>query len=470
MRKQITILTNAGILSPVELRKLTAIARSYACESFQFTDRNEILVEVSESDAKTLMAVVQRNNFLCYEGGSKLHPLVTSYQANGILKTTSWLTDDVYLDIVGSFHAHASLRVNIVDPLQALVPLFTGQLNFIASHHKNFWYLYLNLPAFARGEFWPALIYTDDILAITRNIEQLQSSASISNVNELFENIDTAAIHNSRAMDKELVLSQRFIPTFEGWHTGHSACWLGICSKHYHFTLEFIEDLCDLCVDSDLAKIQITSWRSLLMKGIREQDRIPWETLLGKHAINTRHAYAELYWQLPEVTDAILDLKKKIVEQFCARDANTFGLYFALATNASPVYGNVIIQEEGQKYNLYYTSEFSPNAVEWIPFQQQLSAEELIRQLHQLSLQYHSHKGSVVPVQRHRAAVHTLQASSLYQCKTCLTIYNEKVGDVVNQISAGTPFDKLPSGYCCPVCDGGIEDYCLLEPVENFKD
>jgi len=469
VKRQIRILTNAGILSPVELRKLTAIARSYACDAFQFTDRNEIVVDVSEWDVRTLMAVFDRNGFTCFEGVQSQHPIVTSYQANGILKTTSWLTDDVYLDVVSSFQAHASVRVNIVDPLQALVPLYTGQLNFIASHHKNFWYLHINLPDFEEGEFWPAFIYTDDILTVTRDIERLLSERKITNVHDLFENIDSTAIRNSRAVDKELVVEQRFIPTYEGWHTGHSSCWLGIYTKNYKYSLDFVDDLCDVCVDRDVAKIHITSWRSLIIKGIREQDRIPWETLLGKHTINTRHAYAELYWQLEEITEESLALRNKIVREFYLHDANTFGLYFALRSNDRPAYGNIIIQPVAtDRYTLYYTANFSPNENDWVLYQKNCDLDQLIKSICELNIQYHSFKGSAIPSPRHRPATGVLHTTELYQCKTCLTVYNEKVGDVVNQISAGTPFKDLPATYCCPVCDGGVEDYALMEEVHEM--
>ena len=47
----------------------------------------------------------------------------------------------------------------------------------------------------------------------------------------------------------------------------------------------------------------------------------------------------------------------------------------------------------------------------------------------------------------------------LFQCKTCFTIYNEVIGDVVTGIPAGTPFETLSDDYCCPLCEGPKTGY-----------
>ena len=42
-----------------------------------------------------------------------------------------------------------------------------------------------------------------------------------------------------------------------------------------------------------------------------------------------------------------------------------------------------------------------------------------------------------------------------WQCTICGYIYDPAEGDVDNGILAGTPFEKLPEGWACPVCGAG---------------
>ncbi|HIK13845.1 MAG TPA: rubredoxin [Leptolyngbyaceae cyanobacterium M33_DOE_097] len=40
-----------------------------------------------------------------------------------------------------------------------------------------------------------------------------------------------------------------------------------------------------------------------------------------------------------------------------------------------------------------------------------------------------------------------------YECGTCGYIYEPAKGDDRSQIAAGTPFEELPQGWKCPVCN-----------------
>lgn len=39
-----------------------------------------------------------------------------------------------------------------------------------------------------------------------------------------------------------------------------------------------------------------------------------------------------------------------------------------------------------------------------------------------------------------------------HQCLVCSYIYDPAVGDPVARIPAGTAFEDLPDGWCCPEC------------------
>jgi rubredoxin len=39
-----------------------------------------------------------------------------------------------------------------------------------------------------------------------------------------------------------------------------------------------------------------------------------------------------------------------------------------------------------------------------------------------------------------------------YECTACAYIYDPEAGDPDNGISPGTPFEKIPDEWVCPVC------------------
>jgi rubredoxin len=44
-----------------------------------------------------------------------------------------------------------------------------------------------------------------------------------------------------------------------------------------------------------------------------------------------------------------------------------------------------------------------------------------------------------------------------YECLVCGWVYDPAIGDPDGGIKLGTPFEKLPAGWVCPVC-GATKD------------
>jgi len=78
-----------------------------------------------------------------------------------------------YLYVLEQFKHNPKLRINVIDPKQRLVPLYTGNVNFIASEHEDYWYLYLRLPGWKKTKMYPALIYSWDMGKIELAIENI---------------------------------------------------------------------------------------------------------------------------------------------------------------------------------------------------------------------------------------------------------------------------------------------------------
>lgn len=46
-----------------------------------------------------------------------------------------------------------------------------------------------------------------------------------------------------------------------------------------------------------------------------------------------------------------------------------------------------------------------------------------------------------------------------YVCDVCGYVYDPEIGDPENDIAPGTPFDKLPDNWTCPLCGVGKENF-----------
>ncbi|MBW1974675.1 MAG: rubredoxin [Deltaproteobacteria bacterium] len=46
-----------------------------------------------------------------------------------------------------------------------------------------------------------------------------------------------------------------------------------------------------------------------------------------------------------------------------------------------------------------------------------------------------------------------------YVCTICGYIYDPANGDPEGGVPAGTPFEKLPNDWTCPVCGAGKSDF-----------
>ena len=46
-----------------------------------------------------------------------------------------------------------------------------------------------------------------------------------------------------------------------------------------------------------------------------------------------------------------------------------------------------------------------------------------------------------------------------YRCTICNYIYDPAIGDPDAGIAAGTPFEKIPDSWVCPVCGAAKADF-----------
>jgi rubredoxin len=52
---------------------------------------------------------------------------------------------------------------------------------------------------------------------------------------------------------------------------------------------------------------------------------------------------------------------------------------------------------------------------------------------------------------------------SKYKCSVCGYVYDPELGDPESNIPPGTPFEKLPDNWSCPVCGAAKEEFNKIE-------
>lgn len=194
------VFIKGGILSPSELKQIINYAESLGLSVLHFGSRQDIVIPHhdlnSELDNQYPELTTSMISDIRYQN------IVSSYVASDIFPATSWLVSSTYLYILESFKFTPQLKINIVDPKQQLVPLYNGQLNFIASEHEGYWFLHLRLSNWVEPVYYPVLIYSWDIAEVSKIIEEVYLDTE--DVSELFSIVNSQSDSNSRTIDAEL--------------------------------------------------------------------------------------------------------------------------------------------------------------------------------------------------------------------------------------------------------------------------
>ena len=470
-----------GFLSPADLLKIMDLSRSIGNKYVLFGSRQDILFPLRGAEEAQLESAFRSIN-IDYELGNdqSVHQnIVSSYAAVNIAETSHWLKEDTYNVIIDSFEYKPKLKINIVDPLQNLVPLFTGELNFLASKEENYWFLYIRDPR-KKGnviERWPRLIAGHDIHKISRALEEFFVRYQPFTTEELYIMLKHENHRiNYKPIVEKLKTSEVTFPYYEGLNAMlNNQYWLGLYWRNNKYDIDFMSAACRLCQQTDISKINIIPWKAFIVKGIKAADRIRWEKLMGKFGINERHSSIELNWHLPVVDNDALELKRFLVRELDQQDISTHGLTFAIKTTRDFFLFTTIVIEQCPKghssntdlYNILYVKDFNTTNTLYYTYARQVAKEMIPALLIELSKLYFR---QLNPEKEHRdgddqVIVHANddERISLYQCSNCLTIYDEKLGDPEAGILPDTIFENLPEAYECNVCNSSKRYFVSLK-------
>ncbi|MEM6629630.1 MAG: rubredoxin [Bacteroidota bacterium] len=456
------VLIKGGVLSPSELKQIVEMAEKMGLDGIHFGSRQDIILPGIETDPalKKFFPSINLDSNLEYT----VQNIVSSYVSADIFASTPWLSGATYLYILEQFPYEPRLKINIADARQQIVPLYTGQLNFVTSEEEDYWFLYVRLPHWASLQPYPVLVHTWDIGKVAQTIEAVYEE--VQDVTELFEEVNTEIDANNRTISTPLNVPFQAFPYYEGMNKMNiNQYWLGLYWRNNLYNLKFLKAMCNVCLECKIGKICLTPWKSFIVKGIHKKDKLAWEKLLGSFGINVRHSSLELNWHLPLADEEALELKRFIVRNFDQNDISTYGLTFGIKSSHGEDFTSIVIEKNPvpqivrefsirPTYNVLYSENFDPNRRSYISYAQDIDRIELPGLLMELSQMYFKQLGENEDnsIDHTSSNTESLIDIKTYQCAECFTIYDSRYGDELQQIQPGITFEQLPNSYSCPVC------------------
>lgn len=458
-----------GIVTAMDLYAIMTAAEKAHVENIQLGNRQQLYCGVTGSNLKQFTKDLDQLQ-LFYEIDSDEYPnILSSYVTEEVFQNANWLGEGLYKDILSWFDYRPTLKISLVDAWQTFIPFLTGNINFISAPVNNYWYLYIRFPKTTSIYCWKGLIYSGDIPRISRlieeiilaNKEQFYGRPTV-NGDLLYEMVHDRDNFIMQPVGPGLQLPEFELPYYEGFNRYGNKSWLGIYRRDECFRVSFLKDISLICMQNKISQLYTTPWKSFIIKGIAPADRKTWEYVLGKYRINVQHAANELNWQIEDLNEEGLNLKRYLIRQFDKDDVRTHGLCFAIKTKPySGLFGAIVIRKQNNiarnrrktldRYDLLYTKDFNPNSREYILFRKGVEKENLATYLISLCKYFYELKSEddsiMHSVYRQEEEKDQKEQAPIplpvWQCRHCLTI---------------APFTQLPDNYQCSTCEAPKTD------------
>lgn len=474
-----------GIISPGDLLNILIAAGKAGITDVRFGLRQQLLFDVVNEDYAVLQQQLKQLE-VDYEIDEDRYPnIVSSYPAEEVFINQTWLSEGVYKDIFDLVDYQPRLKINISDSNQSFTPLLTGNINWVASAQApHFWHLFIRFPRTNVVYEWKEMVYTNDVARMSKHIEalifqhaELFFDNAQANGDDLFQQVQRES-YITKTAESPAKLPAFNLPYYEGLNRYQDKYWLGIYRRDELFNIGFLKDICRLCLQTKIGQLCSTPWKSLIIKNITEKDRHLWNNLLAKHQINVRHAANELNFQVEDNCLEGLKLKRYLLKHLNDEDTRTFGICIGVKTRRkSEVFSSLLVRRRPLLtiagielffvYDILCAQDFNPNARTGFVFSSGnpkiLLAEQLRRAI---LLYYRQQLDSITALEKDAAPKKEMPVPrekkvEVYQCKHCLTVYDETFGEPANGIPAGTSFTSLPASYCCPLCEAEKHDFVM---------
>lgn len=396
----VRVFVKGGMITPQIFMTVLEASEMAGNYFVHFGSREDILFPVEPSILPRIEKYLTAHH-VDFEYGKRdaYQNVVSSAIALDITANTSWLNLDKYLSILKSFDFTPRLKINITDPKQSMVPLFTGHLNYIAAERADYWYLYIrNEHNRNKLEKWPTLIRSADLSKLSRYVENRLVKSPKSLLADLIVGLAEYLKIDSIVSKVGLRLPNSLFPYYEGLNNvDESLLWLGLYWRNNEFDIAFLRKACQLCIQTGPAYIYISPWKSFVVKGINAADQLSWEKLMGQMGINMRHSSLELNWHIPVLDEEALLLKRYLVQELDQQDISTHGLTYTIETTEDKLwFTSIVIQKSMEQhhhhqpvYHLLYAKEFNPNSTVYYSYAKMVHKEILPAMLIELSKLYY---------------------------------------------------------------------------------
>jgi rubredoxin len=440
----------------------------------RFGLRQQLLIDTDKLGADLIKEELDQLN-LQYEYNNDVYPnVVSSYPAEEVFITNTWLSEGVYKDIFDLMDYQPRLKINVSDSNQSFTPLLTGNINWVASPTaQHFWHLFVRFPKTNVVYEWKDMVYTNDVARMSKQIEivifankeKFYDNKSI-NGNDLYELIQ-AETYITKPVDAALKLPAFNLPYYEGLNRYNNKFWLGIYRRDELFSINFLKELCTLCLQTKIGLICSTPWKSLIVKGIEEKDQV-----------NVRHAANELNFQVEDNSKEGVALKSYLVKYLSQDDTRTFGICIGIKTRMkSEVFSSVLVRKRPlisigkwgffHLYDILIAKDFNPNERTGVVFSKSNLKLWLPEQMRRAILSFYQHQSKALKAperkQQRKETTTEKKNAFVYQCIDCMTVYDELTGDPENNIAPATLFAQLPETYSCPMCESAKENFKKIE-------
>lgn len=470
-----------GIISPGELYNILVAASKAGIYYVSFGLRQQLLIDLPSETAHVLTEELKRLDIPFENETDEFPNIISSYPAEEVFINNTWLSEGVYKDIFDSIDYQPKLKINVSDSNQSFTPMLTGNINWVASAtDQHFWHLFIRFPKTNTVYEWNEMVYTNDVPKLSKEIEQTIFKYQADFYDNpgaqgelLFEKIAIEKFITKKA-EKPAVLPAFNLPYYEGLNRYNNKYWLGIYRRNELFRIDFLKELCLLCLHTKIGQLCSTPWKTIIIKGIEEKDKAGWNRLLEKYQINMRHAANELNFQLEENCSDSLQLKQYLVKELNSEDIRTFGVCIGIKTKKkSEVFSSILIRRKallqflGLKlffvYDILCAHDFNPNERTGFVFSRNNPKFLLADQLRRAVTAFYNNRASKIQPEKKpvvkKAEPKTPEITYVHQCVHCLTVYDPAVGEPDKNIAVGTSFHSLPDDYSCSLCEGPKADF-----------
>ena len=269
--------------------------------------------------------------------------------------------------------------MNICDNNQSITPMLTGNINWIAAAGSpHYWHLFIRFPRTNVVYEWDQLTATKDLPKLTRLLDELIVSREVDFIDNPAANGDKLfSLLKNEGLDLKPAPVKAYLPPFnlpyyEGLNRYGDQYWLGIYRRDEYFSVAFLKKLSEFCVETGITQLCCTAWKSILIKGIKEEHKQGWNLLLEEFMINMRHAANELNFQVEDNSVEARELKSYLVKNLGIEDTRSFGLCIGIKTRRkSEIFSSILVRRRYvidlpflklfKVYDILCAQDYNPN-------------------------------------------------------------------------------------------------------------